>query len=169
MTKKTQKPSYRKHSVELNRNPQIEGKADNKTQDLENQLKRSLADYANLSRRVEEEKNQIAVLTTSTLTTKFISVLDTLEAATKVTAKAGAAATKQGLEIAINQFKKILKEEGVEEIQTDAGFDPNIHEAIEAVPGKTDNNIVEISEKGYKLGDKILRPARVKVEKNSRS
>lgn len=159
MTKKTQKPSFR---------AQIEGKT-NKTQELESQLKRSLADYANLSRRVDEEKNQIATLAKSTLTTKFISALDTLEAAATVAAKEGSSATKQGLEIAINQFKKVLKEEGVEEIKTDGGFDPSVHEAIEVVPGKKDNKIVEILEKGYKFGDKILRPARVKVEKNPRS
>ncbi|MCH7541152.1 nucleotide exchange factor GrpE [Patescibacteria group bacterium] len=169
MTKKTQKPSSRGYSAEFSRSPQTEGEANSKAQELENQLKRSLADYANLSRRVEEEKNQIAILAKSTLTTKFISVLDTLEAAAKVAAKKGSTATKQGSEIAINQFKKILKEEGVEEIQTGAGFDPSVHEAIEVVPGKRDNKIVEILEKGYKLGDKMLRPARVKVEKNSRS
>ena len=168
MTKKTKEPLSRGHSVELGRSPQVDKKA-NKTQELENQLKRSLADYANLSRRVEAEKNQIATLAKSPLLVKFISALDTLEVAAQVAAKEGSDATKQGLELALGQFKKVLNEEGVEEIQTDGSFDPSVHEAVEVIPGKRDNKILEVLEKGYKTGDRLLRPARVKVEKTSRN
>ena len=168
MTKKTKKPLSAGPSVELGRSPQIDKKA-NKTQELENQLKRSLADYANLSRRVEAEKNAIAVLAKSLLTAKFISALDTLEAAMQSAEREGSAATKQGLELALGQFKKVLNEEEVEEIQTDGSFDPRLHEAVEVVPGKRDNKILEVLEKGYKIGDRLLRPARVKVEKSSRT
>ena len=168
MTKKTKKPLSAGPSVELGRSHQIDKKA-NKTQELENQLKRSLADYANLSRRVEAEKNAIAVLAKSLLTAKFISALDTLEAAMQSAEREGSAATKQGLELALGQFKKVLNEEEVEEIQTDGSFDPRLHEAVEVVPGKRDNKILEVLEKGYKIGDRLLRPARVKVEKSSRN
>ena len=168
MTKKTKKPLSAGPSVETGRSLQVDKKV-NKTQELENQLKRSLADYANLSRRVEAEKNAIAVLAKSLLTAKFISALDTLEAAMQSAEREGSAATKQGLELALGQFKKVLNEEEVEEIQTDGSFDPRLHEAVEVVPGKRDNKILEVLEKGYKIGDRLLRPARVKVEKSSRN
>ena len=153
MTKKTKKPLSAGPSVETGRSLQVDKKV-NKTQELENQLKRSLADYANLSRRVEAEKNAIAALAKSPLLAKFILALDTLEAASQVAAKEGSDATKQ---------------EEVEEIQTDGSFDPRFHEAVEVIPGKRDNKILEVLEKGYKIGDRLLRPARVKVEKSSRT
>src|SRR3989344_6997881 len=103
MTKKTKNPLSAGPSVETGRSLQVDKKV-NKTQELENQLKRSLADYANLSRRVEAEKNAIAALAKSPLLAKFILALDTLEAASQVAAKEGSDATKQGLELAVDQF-----------------------------------------------------------------
>jgi molecular chaperone GrpE len=140
-------------------------KKTDKTQELENQLKRALADYANLQKRVAEEREQLADYFKSILAFKFLPVLDNLEAALKSVSKDGSAATKQGLDLAVKEFKKVLEGEGVEEIKTNSEFDPATHEAIEVIPGKEDNKIVEVVEKGYKMGDKILRAVKVKVEK----
>lgn len=136
-----------------------------KNQDMQVQLKRALADYANLQRRVEQDKLQIADLLKSTFIIKFLPVLNNLEASLKVLTKEASAGSRQGLEISISQFKKILQDWGVEEINTEGEFDPQIHEAMEVVEGKEENKITQVLEKGYRLGDKILRPARVKVEK----
>ena len=141
------------------------GKRAQKNQDTQVQLKRALADYTNLQRRVEQDKLQIADLLKSTLIVKFLPVLNNLEVSLKVLTKEASAGSRQGLEISISQFKKILQDWGVEEIKTDGEFDPQIHEAIEVVEGKEENKITQVLEKGYRLGDKILRPARVKVEK----
>jgi molecular chaperone GrpE len=140
-------------------------KKTDKNQQLEGQLKRALADYANLQKRVVGEREQLADYFKSILAFKFLPVLDSLEAAFKSVSKDGLDATKQGLELAVKEFKKVLESEGVKEITTNNGFDPAIHEAIEVIPGKEDNKIVEVVEKGYRLGDKILRPVKVKVEK----
>ncbi|HEX7456193.1 MAG TPA: nucleotide exchange factor GrpE [Candidatus Nanoarchaeia archaeon] len=140
-----------------------------KIQDLEHQLKRALADYANLQRRVEEDKNQIINFAKSILITKFLQALDTLEAAANLADRQDSGTNKQGLELAVNQFQKVLREEGVEEIKTDGRFDPFIHEAVEVTVGKTDNKITQVLHKGYKIGNKVLRPAKVKVEKKSTS
>jgi len=136
-----------------------------KNQDTQDQLKRALADYANLQRRVEQDKLQIADHFKSTFIVRILPVLNNLEVSLKVLAIEASAGSRQGLEISINQFKKILQDWGVEEIKTEGEFDPRLHEAIEVVEGKEDNKITQVLEKGYRLGDKILRPARVKVEK----
>lgn len=137
-----------------------------KNQDTQVQLKRALADYANLQRRIEQDKLQIADHLKSMFIVKLLPVLNNLEVSLKVLAKEASAGARQGLEISINQFKKILQDWGVEEIETEGEFDPQLHEAIEVVEGKEENKITQVLEKGYRLGDKILRPARVKVEKN---
>ena len=58
-----------------------------------------------------------------------------------------------------------MQEFGVEEIDTNGDFDPLFQEAVEVKEGKQDNKIIEVLEKGYRLGSKILRAAKVKVEK----
>lgn len=136
-----------------------------KNQDTQVQLKRALADYANLQRRIEQDKLQIADHLKSMFIVKLLPVLNNLEVSLKVLAKEASAGARQGLEISISQFKKILYDWGVEEIKTEGEFDPQLHEAIEVVEGKEENKITQVLEKGYRLGGKILRPARVKVEK----
>jgi molecular chaperone GrpE len=136
-----------------------------KIQDLENQLKRALADYSNLQKRVEQEKEQIIDFAKAILVTRFLNILDTLEAVEKTIGKESSPQVHQGIEMTLKEFKRTLSEEGVEEIQTKGNFDPRFHEAVELVKGSEDNKIVGIVAKGYKIGDKILRPAKVKVGK----
>ena len=140
-------------------------KKEDKSQQLEAQLKRALADYANLQRRVEEERKELGDYFKSIFAVKFLPALDSLETASKTEKSGGSSVTAQGLELSVNQFRKILQELGVEEVDTKETFDPHVHEAVEVVPGKASNKIVGVVEKGYKLGDKILRPAKVRVEK----
>ena len=139
-----------------------------KTQELENQLKRALADYANLERRVEDEKGQVVDWAKSYLLVKFLPVLDSLERVQRFVLKEGPDPTKHGLSLALEQVRRILRDEQIEEIETSGVFDPKYHEAIEVTEGNSENKIVEVVEKGYKLGDKILRPAKVKVEKKKK-
>ena len=136
-----------------------------KTRNLENQLKRALADYANLQKRVDQEKDQILTFARVVQITKFLKILDVLEMTEREAKGDGKSSVRHGLELAVKEFKKLLEEEGVGEIDTKAGFDPRLHEAIEAVPGSEDNKIVEVLQKGYKINDKILRAAKVRVSK----
>ncbi|OGY21299.1 MAG: nucleotide exchange factor GrpE [Candidatus Woykebacteria bacterium GWB1_45_5] len=135
-----------------------------KIQHLEHQLKRALADYANLQKRVEAEREQTIRFGERTLLTKFLPVLDTLETVNKIAGK-DSSNVRKGLELVLEQFKKILKEEGVEEIEAAGHFDPRVHEAVEIVAGKKDNKIVEVVGKGFQIGERVLRPAKVKVAK----
>ncbi|MDO8487233.1 MAG: nucleotide exchange factor GrpE [Candidatus Curtissbacteria bacterium] len=134
---------------------------ENDRMELENRLKRALADYQNLERRVEEERRLLGQLSSALLIEKFLPVLDNLENAQKHL-------NDEGLEIVIRQFKDILSSEGVEEIESvGAAFDPHQHEAAEVQEGENDNTVVKVLRKGYKMNDKVLRPAQVVVEKKS--
>ena len=120
------------------------------------QLKRALADYQNLKKRVEKDHLDYVKYATSSLIDKFLSVLDDLERADKHL-------QDQGLKLAIDQFNAILNSEGVKEIKViNQEFDPQTSDCLELVAGEK-NKIIEIIKKGYYLHEKVLRPALVKV------
>lgn len=125
------------------------------------QLKRALADYQNLERRVSEEKKVLSELYTALVIEKFLPVLDNLEAAQSHL-------SDEGLALVISQFKDTLTKEGVEEIAAEGtAFNPKLHEAIETVQseGAEDGTVVKVLTKGYKINNKVIRPARVAVAK----
>ncbi len=127
--------------------------------ELENQLKRTLADYQNLERRIEEERRLLSRLSAALLIEKLLPILDNLESAQQHL-------NDQGLELVIKQFKETLQNEGVQEIEAqDQEFDPKYHEAIDSEPGDIDNKVTKVVTKGYKIEDKVLRPSRVIVTK----
>ena len=130
---------------------------------LRNQLARALADYDNLIKRVEREKNDIEKLVSLRLILKLLTVLDGLESAQEHLKDAG-------LAISIVEFKKVLSEEGLSEIRPKIGdeFDHNTMEAIEVVKGENDNTINELILVGWKYSDgTVVRHAKVKVSRSS--
>lgn len=126
---------------------------------LENELVRALADYRNLERRVEEERKLLGQLSSVVIVEKLLPILDNLE-------NAQSHLKDKGLEMVIKQFKDVLTSEGIEEIQADGcQFDPKLHEATEVQQGQNDNMIVKVTRKGYKLNEKVIRPAQVVVQR----
>lgn len=128
------------------------------TQTLENQLKRTLADYQNLQKRVVADQQDFVKFANAVLLTKLLPVLDDLE-------KAQGHLKNAGLQLTIDKFKSVLQAEGISEIKLlNTPFDPKTAECAELVPGKKDY-IIEIVQTGYALHGRVLRPARVKVGK----
>ena len=124
--------------------------------ELENNWKRALADYRNLEKRVAEEREMFFTFANSSLVLRILPILDNLESLVKHV-------DDEGLKMTIKDFKRILDEEGVKEIEAEgADFDSEKMEAIEKVEGAKDK-VVEVLQKGYTMKEKILRPARVKV------
>lgn len=130
-------------------------------------LARALADYDNLSKRVEREREILGKITSLGVLTKLLPVLDNLEAAQEHLKDAG-------LAICIGEFKKVLNEEGLVEIRPVVGdsFDQDTMEAIEVIPGEKDNTISEVILTGWKFNDlpaqaggQIVRHSKVKVFK----
>ena len=132
-------------------------KIEQKELDLEGQLKRALADYQNLERRIDEERRLLSALSSALLCGKLLPVLDNLENAQKHL-------KDEGLEMVIKQFNDVLESEGVEEITAEGSpFDPNFHEAVEILESEKDGVVLKVLAKGYKINDKVLRPAQVAV------
>jgi len=126
-------------------------------------LARALADYDNLSKRVEREKSEIQKIISLRLIVKLLTVLDGLESAQMHLKDAG-------LAISIIEFKKVLSEEGLTEIKPNVGdiFNENLMEAIEVVSGASDNSIAEVVLIGWKFSDgTVVRHAKVKVTRTS--
>ncbi|HET7099226.1 MAG TPA: nucleotide exchange factor GrpE [Patescibacteria group bacterium] len=129
---------------------------------IKNQLARTLADYDNLVKRVERERDEVKKVLSLRLILKLLSVLDGLENAQEHL-------KDQGLAITIIEFKKVLNEEGLTEIKSSVGneFDENTMEAVEVVPGKSDNTVASTALVGYKFSDgTVVRHARVVVTKS---
>jgi len=124
--------------------------------DLEDKWKRALADYINLERRFKEDKEQLSTFIKKIIILELLPVYDSLLTA---------GAHDQGCALICRQFADSLSRLGVEEIKADkAVFDPALHEAVEAVPGKK-GVVLSVVAPGFKIGDEVIRPARVRVGK----
>ncbi|MBU3957110.1 nucleotide exchange factor GrpE [Patescibacteria group bacterium] len=131
-------------------------KTEKKLEDLENRLKRALADYANLEKRIAREKQEFVKFSNAQLLDKLLLVLDDLELCEEHL-------KNKGVTMVYNRFQGVLKSERVEEIKAlGENFDPETMDAVEIIPGPK-NKVMGVVLKGYFLNDKVLRPAKVKV------
>jgi molecular chaperone GrpE len=136
-----------------------------KVKELDNNWRRALADYQNLTKRSQEEMVNAVRYGCQNVIFKFLEILDHLEEAQKHL-------KDKGLELIIAQFKIVFKSEGIVEIEAlNKNFDPVYHECLEMRParlparqGDKDNVIIEVARRGYLFKDKVLRPAKVVVE-----
>ncbi len=133
---------------------------------LEDQLKRALADYRNLERRVSEDSLAIVNYSRSQFLLKFLPILDHLNQAVAGAEQQGeSSGWLTGVKMALKQMLQILNEEGLEVITGDT-FDPNIHEAVDTAEGD-EGKILKILQNGYMLNGKVIKPAKVVVGKSS--
>lgn len=133
-----------------------EKKENGEFKNLENQLKRALADYQNLEKRIEQEKSGWIKFSNKDLLLKLLPGLDSLLLAQKHT-------QDEGVKIAIKHFLEILEQEGVKKIETEGrDFDPNLMEAVATKQGE-EGKVLEETRTGYILADRVLRPAQVIV------
>lgn len=140
---------------------QVEDKVHEELASVRGMLARALADYDNLSKRVDRERQELGKLASISVVVKLLPVLDNLESAQTHL-------QDQGLAISIIEFKRVLSEEGLSEIKPKTGekFDENTMEAIEVVAGARDNEVSEVVLVGYKYSDgSVVRHAKVKVTK----
>ncbi len=132
---------------------------------LTNQLKRAVADYQNLEKRVAEGRSELSNWATSELIKKLLPGLEHVDKALTGAGEGDrGSGWFRGVELAAQQLRAVLKDEGLEEIVTDGQFDPTLHEAVDSREGEEDK-ILDVAEKGYTLNGKVLKPARVVVGK----
>jgi len=135
-----------------------------KAQSYMQSWQRAAADYQNFKRRVEEERGEVARLANAALVINMLPLLDDLDRALRnVDAHLAGLTWVDGIRLIFRKFQALLDMAGVEEIAADGEtFDPSVHEAISEAPGEP-NKVVSVVQKGYKLGDRVIRPAMVIV------
>ncbi|OQY88066.1 MAG: nucleotide exchange factor GrpE [Anaerolineae bacterium UTCFX2] len=128
---------------------------------------RSRAEFTNYKKRVDRELQQAYQTAAGSVIRDFLSIVDDLERALKNPPVEGdGAAWAAGIELIHRKLLTIMKNEGVAPIQAEgAPFDPNFHEAVASdESGEHESGqVIEVLQQGYMLGDKVLRPARVRV------
>ena len=130
---------------------------------LSDQYQRMLAEYANYKRRTEQEKLQIGAYTKADVLSALLTSVDNMEKA--IAAPAGDD-YKTGVDLVLRQFIEALQKLGLESVGVEGEpFDPNVHNAVmrEDADGVDEETVTAVFQKGYKLGDRVLRPAMVKV------
>lgn len=149
--------------------PEVDPK-DAKIEELQNRLLRLQADFENFRRRTNIEKEQLSTFVTANVVGKFLKVLDNFERAEASVEKGdNVDAVVDGMKKIRRQFEDAFKDLKVEEIEAqNTKFDPNIHEAVmRGHNPELDDEIVDmVFEKGYKLGDKVIRHSKVRVNTN---
>ena len=132
-----------------------QAKIDPKVAQLESALARALADYANLERRFGVESSAVIKFANSNLLTNLLDIRDHL-------AMASVQIKDQGLNMVLSSLDNLLVEEGVTEVKAEGPFDPLTMECQEQGGGAKDQ-IIKVIRHGYRLHERVLRPARVIV------
>jgi molecular chaperone GrpE len=138
--------------------------------DYYNRLLRKTAEFDNYRKRVERERREQTEWAAADILTEILSVLDDVERALKADAPPEAEPYRAGVELIHRQLSELVRKRGATPIEAlGADFDPNLHQAVayEESPGAREGEVVAEFAKGYKLGDRLLRPAVVKVAKAS--
>ena len=126
---------------------------------------RSLAEFENLRKRSEREKRDARRVALADLSREFLPVVDSFESAlAHATSEDLASDFGQGVLLIHRQLTDLWRKHGLREVDTAGAFDPNHHEAVSTEPSNEPaNSILEVLRKGYTLGDRLIRPALVKV------
>jgi len=128
---------------------------------------RERADFANYKRRIERDQQMIQQNITMNVLKKYLAVQDDLERALKNRPVEGSdGAWSNGIELILRKLQNILDAEGVKRIPAETEeFNPSRHEAIsyEESPDHSGGQIIEVVQQGYTLGDRVIRPAMVRV------
>jgi molecular chaperone GrpE len=128
---------------------------------------RERAEFANYRRRVERERETSQQNITGNIVRRYLEVVDDLERALKNRPNEGdGAAWAEGIELIYRKMLNLIEAEGVQPMEAEGQlFDPNLHEAIshEDDPDRESGEIIQVIKSGYTLGDRVLRPALVRV------
>ena len=123
------------------------------------------ADFENYRKRAAREQERLVAHAHERLVRELLPILDDLERAVEAAERHEEAQLVEGVKLVEQSLRNALRKEGLVEIETDGAFDPHVHEALltqpsdDAEPG----SVLEVVQRGYRVGDKVVRPARVIV------
>jgi molecular chaperone GrpE len=129
-------------------------------------LRRVAADFDNYRKRVARDAEAQSQRAAESLVAELLPVLDNLERALDASNHHEEAKVAEGVKLVQQQLVDLLRRRGLEEIATEPGgeFDPHVHEALSQQPSEhPEGSISEVWQRGYRLGDRVVRPARVVV------
>ena len=131
-------------------------------------LQRLKAEFENYKKRISRDQAEFVTRASERLVTQLLPVLDDLERALEAAAEHEEAELEEGVRLVYRSLAEALAKEGLVEVETDGAFDPHTQEALLAQPSDADEGtVIQVLQKGYKLGDRVLRPARVVVSSGS--
>ena len=140
------------------------GEVERERDEYLNDLKRVAADFENYRKRVARDQEGLVARAHERLVKELLPVLDDLERALEAAAQHEEAKLEEGVRLVHRELVEALAREGLVEVETDGQFDPHVHEALVSQPSEQeDGSVIEVLQKGYRLGDRVLRPARVVV------
>jgi len=127
-------------------------------------LKRVAADFENYRKRVARDQASLVARAHERLLKELLPVLDDLERALAAAEDHEEAKLEDGVRLVHQELAAALQREGLAEIETNGRFDPHVHEALLSQPSDAEEgSVLEVVQKGYRLGDRVVRPARVVV------
>jgi molecular chaperone GrpE len=127
-------------------------------------LQRLKAEFENYKKRISRDQAEFVTRASERLVKQLLPVLDDLERALEAAAEHEEAKLEDGVRLVHRSLAGALAKEGLVEVETDGAFDPHTQEALLAQPSEADEGtVIQVLQKGYKLGDRVLRPARVVV------
>jgi molecular chaperone GrpE len=137
---------------------------------LQDRLLRTAAEFDNYRKRVDRERRDLADHLKSDILAELLPILDNFERALLASSGSEAEPLRKGVELIYKQMVDFLRKRGVTPIEAlGADFDPNFHQAVihEASPAHREGEVIEELQRGYMVGEKLLRPSMVKVAKSA--
>ena len=137
---------------------------------LQDRLLRTAAEFDNYRKRMERERRELTEYVASEVLVELLPIVDNLERALQAPAGGDADPFRRGVELIHRQMLDLLKKRGVTPIEAHgADFDPNFHQAVihEASSEHREGQVMQELQRGYMVGERLLRPAMVKVAKGS--
>jgi molecular chaperone GrpE len=133
-------------------------------EELIDTLQRVKAEFDNYRKRAARDQESLVARAGERIVKELLPVLDDLERALEAAESHEEAKLEEGVKLVHRQLEQLLEREGLAPVETDGKFDPHVHEALLTQPSELEEgSILQVLQKGYRLGDRVLRPARVVV------
>ena len=131
----------------------------------DDRLLRLAAEFDNYKKRVAREQQATTTLANERIVKELLPILDDLERALVAVEQHEGAQLEEGVRLVHRSLASLLERNGVTEIEAAGKFDPHVHEALLAQPAedREAGDVLDVIQKGYKIGERVVRPARVIV------